>query len=38
MYWVKPRQWVLEKQIAAWPLETTFPLILAFSLGEERVL
>jgi hypothetical protein len=34
--WVKARQWVLKKQIAAWLLDAAFPLILAFSLGEKE--
>jgi hypothetical protein len=31
----EPCQRVLKEPSAAWPLETTFPFILAFSLGEE---
>jgi len=34
--WLKPRPWVLKKQIAAGPLEPPFPLILAFSPGEKE--
>jgi hypothetical protein len=32
------REWVLKEQIAAWLWDAAFPLILAFSLGEEGVL